>query len=286
MARSVATAFNRFDTSLELSANYDDLAQERCDHLIGLLAEDFDIIEAFPSGSIPRDTAISGLSDLDVIVVLNDWEWQDEKPSTVLQWVRDSLGESKTNVRRNGQAVTLHYKSWPKVDVVPAGRVLSPRGRTNHLLIPDMHREAWIKSKPRLHTRAMEQRTDWCGYRFLDLVRMFKWWNYKHSGLLQSFHIEVLALKTLSWTLDEYTWPAFKFFDDGAKLLRKPLRWEGAVVDTYLTAKTRMEAVKRMRQAAEVAWRAWLLTYNGRTAHEQAIGLWQRIFPGRFPNYG
>jgi hypothetical protein len=91
MVWSVESAFNRFDTALELSANYDDLAQDRCDHLIELLGGDFDVLEAFPSGSIPRGTAISGLADLDVIVVLNDWEWQGEKPSTVLQRVRDSL---------------------------------------------------------------------------------------------------------------------------------------------------------------------------------------------------
>jgi hypothetical protein len=149
-----------------------------------------------------------------------------------------------------------------------------------------MNTETWIKSKPRRHSRDIEDRASWCGYRFLDLIRMFKWWNYKRSGLLQSFHIEVLALKALPWSLDEYTWPVCKFFDDGASLVQQPLPWQGGVADGYLTTKARMEAVKRMRQAAELASQAWFLTYNGRTAHEQAIDIWQRIFPGRFPRYG
>ena len=286
MALTAEAAFFAFDDRLELSGNYEALAADRAEHLMELLGDDFDIVEAFPSGSIPRGTAVSGLADLDVIVVLEEWEWRGELPSDVLQRVRDCLGASKTNVRKNGQAVTLNYKSWPKVDVVPAGRVLGSNGRTNHLLIPNMHDETWIKSKPRLHSRTIEERTDWSGFRFLDIIRMLKWWNYRHGGLLQSFHIEVLALRTLPGSLDDYSWPIFKFFDDGAALLREPLRWHGGLADGYMTPKTRTAAVNRMRAAATKASEAWFLTYNGRTRHREAIEIWQQLFPGRFPSYG
>ncbi|MDI9639403.1 nucleotidyltransferase [Kamptonema cortianum] len=103
--------------------------------------------------AIPRYTAVSGYADLDVIVVLHYGKHiKDRTPSQVLQSVRDALGEYRPGVRKNGQAVTLKYKTWPNVDIVPVARVVNDDGSVDHYSVPDMTREVWIHSRPRNHS--------------------------------------------------------------------------------------------------------------------------------------
>lgn len=119
MPYTVAVSFDEFRQSIELASNHRETAAKRRDHLVSLLKKDFTIMEAFASGSIPKYTAVTGYADLDVIVALHySLHIKDKKPSQVLKAVRDSLGQHRTNVRRNGQAVTLRYETWPDVDVV------------------------------------------------------------------------------------------------------------------------------------------------------------------------
>jgi len=125
LANTVQAAFDQFYENINLSGDHRETANSRRDRIVSLLEKHFKIIEAFPSGSIPRFTAVRGYADVDVIVALHySKHIKDRMPSEVLQAVRDSLAEYETTVRKNGQAVTLYYKSWPNVDIVPASRVV------------------------------------------------------------------------------------------------------------------------------------------------------------------
>ncbi len=145
MAYTVAVSFDKFRENIELTGDHRDTANRRKDDIVESLKNDLTILEAFPSGSIPRYTAVTGYADLDVIVVLHYGKHiKDKKPSQVLQAVRDTLAEYKTNVRKNGQAVTLHYKTWPNVDIVPVSRTTNSDGSVNHYNVPNMNDETWI----------------------------------------------------------------------------------------------------------------------------------------------
>lgn len=287
MVRSAGLGFFGLDEQLALSGIHEEAAQDRCDHLIELLSDEFSIIEAFPTGSIPRGTAIRGHADLDIVVVLEGWEWRGEKPSDVLQRVRDHLALYKdASIRKNGQAVTMYYDSWPQVDVVPAGNEHeSLSSASDYLLIPDITNERWLQSRPRTHSRMLEEQAAESGYIFRDMIRMLKWWNLKHGGLLQSFHIEALALDFATSDMDEYGWEISQFFEEAAKSIKSYSEPED-YDERYLTFKTRPEVVRRLEAAKEKASRAWYLTYNGRGEEKQAIEIWQQLFPERFPSYG
>ena len=251
------------------------------------LENHFTILDAFSSGSIPRYTAVRGYADLDVIVVLAyDEHIEYKKPSEVLKDVRDALSQYRTNVRRNGQAVTLHYKTWPNVDIVPVSRTTHHDGSVDYYSVPDMHSETWIKSRPRQHSTAMTAKNKECGESFKRIVKMIKWWNHQHSSLLQSFHIEVMAMRTFSGALSDYPWEVFQYFEKAAELVKLPLWHEVGLVDDYLDYRKRADAVRRLETARDKARCAWHCTYGDNDNHEMAINSWRQVFGEKFPAYG
>jgi hypothetical protein len=110
-------SFDKLVENISLTGDHHEVADARKDRAVSLLGNGFTILDSFTSGSVPRLTALKGHADLDVIVVLL-WakHIKGKSPEQVLQDVRDALGEYRTNVRKNGQAVTLYYESWPGVD--------------------------------------------------------------------------------------------------------------------------------------------------------------------------
>ena len=287
MPYTVAVSFDKFRENIELPGDHREIAKKRCEHIISLLESDFKIIEAFPSGSVPRYTALRGYADLDVIVALHYGKHiEGKKPSEVLQAARDCLGEYRTNVRKNGQAVTLYYVTWPNVDIVPVSRVADHEGNITHYEVPDMNREVWISSRPKKHSRNMSDKNNTCGIAFKRIVKMIKWWNHQHSSLLQSYHIEVMALHVFGTKLDDYSWDIFQFFDKASELTKSPLWHDLSNADSYLDSSARQQVVNRLETAKEKARQAWYLTWGNNDDHKEAIRIWRQIFGDKFPPYG
>lgn len=287
MAYAVGAAFDEFRQAIELPGDYREIAASRRDQLVSLLKNDFEILEAFPSGSIPRFTAIKGYADLDVIVALHYGKHiEGKKPSQVLQAIQSCLSNYRTGVRRNGQAITLYYKTWPNVDIVPVSRCIDSAGNITHYNVPDMNTETWLVSNPKKHDQNMSDRNASFGVEFKRIVKMIKWWNKQHSDLMQSYHIEVLAWHICTGRFGDYPWDVYQFFDKAYNLTASPLQYEGGYADGYLDDKTRQEVRNRLLTARDKASQAWYLTYGSNNNHAGAIDLWRQIFGDMFPTYG
>lgn len=287
MPFTVPVSFDEFRKSIEPPAYQRATATARKNHLVSMLEGDFDILDSFSTGSLPRFTAVRGHADLDIIVVLHySKHIKGRQPSQVLAAVRKTLGESTTTVKRNGQAVTLYYKTWPNVDVVPVSRNVNSDGSVNYYNVPNMNDESWIPSRPRLHSSDLTGGNNSFGLQFKRVVKMIKWWNHQHSSILQSYHIEVLALKSLTGKFSEYPWSVFYFFDQAVRLVSSPLYHSVGIVDGYLGWKGRQDALKRLQTAQGRARRAWHLTYGSNSNHKAAIGIWRTMFGDSFPAYG
>jgi hypothetical protein len=92
MAYTVDAFFNAFYDQINLSGDHRETANTRRNRIVELLKKDFEILEAFGTGSIPKFTALKDRADLDVMVALHYGKHiKDKQPSTVLQNVRDSL---------------------------------------------------------------------------------------------------------------------------------------------------------------------------------------------------
>ncbi len=288
MAYTVPASFEAFVSNISLGSDHHETAQSRKDHIVSLLEKDFEVLDAFATGSIPRLTALKAHADLDVIVVLHYGKHVKGKtPQQLLQDVRDSLAEYKTGVRKNGQAVTLTYKSWPSVDIVPVSRTDNSEGGVSHYNVPDMNTGSWIESRPRRHSSNVAAKAKACGPRFRHIVRMIKHWSRIHSDLLQSYHIEAMALRAFSDApIGEYDWEVFQFFEKAVGLAGSSLYYEGAYVDEYLDAATRADVVRRLERARDKARDAWYAALPTVAKTEEAISAWRQVFGERFPQYG
>jgi SMODS domain-containing protein len=284
---TVDYAFNDFFDGINLDGDHRKIANERKDHIIKLLNKTFDVIEAFGTGSIPKFTALKGNADLDIIVVLHFGKHiKGKTPTQVLQDVRDALSEYRTNVRKNGQAVTLYYKTWPNVDVVPVSRSTNNNGKITHYNIPNSNLGNWIISKPNTHTKNIESKSTTCGYNFRRIIKMVKWWNLCHGNFLQSYHVEVIALKVLDGNLDDTPWHIYRFFEQARPLLHLPLWYDTGYVDDYLIFDDRQKVLKCVDAAIEKSREAWLCTYDKNNNYRDAIKLWRQVFGENFPPYG
>lgn len=287
MAFTIPVAFDKFVENISVTEVQAETAERRRKDLVETLEGNFEILASFPTGSLARGTAVRGFADLDIMVVLHfSKHIKGKSPEEVLQTVRDVLSDYKTNVRKNGQAVTLYYKSWPNVDIVPVSRSVNEEGNVTHYNVPDANAGTWITSKPVRHSNAIAERAKTDGEGFLSVVQMAKWWNHQHSEYLQSFHIEAIALKTPISTTADFTWDMFQYFETAWTYLQGPLWYDGSQVDSYLSSSDRKEVLTRLETAKKKACSAWYLTYNQRNDHKAATELWQQIFGDKFPNYG
>jgi hypothetical protein len=288
LAYTVAAAFDQFFDKINLPGDHRQTANSRRDALVSLLKNNFEVLEAFPSGSIPRFTAVRGYADLDVMVALH-WgkHIKDRTPSEVLDSVRNCLKQYRTGVRRNGQAVTLFYDSWPNVDIVPCARNVDNQQNVTHYTIPDMHRGVWLPSTPKEHSQDIEQKSSLCGESFRRIIKMVKWWNHKHSEYLQSYHIEVIALRAFNGALTDLPWDVLSYFKEAASVVAGPLYHRGSQVDAYLSpVDRRQEARSRLTSAHGLALGAWYATHGVNNDHRVAIGKWRQVFGEEFPAYG
>jgi hypothetical protein len=287
MPYTVAVSFDTFFDVINLPGDHRDTANARRDHIVSLLKGKMAILEAFPTGSIPRYTALRGRSDLDVVAVLHYGKHvKDKRPSEVLQAVRDALAEYRTNVRKNGQAVTLYYGTWPNVDVVPAVRIVDGAGNATHFHIPNASTEEWINSNPRAHAAAIEARASVSGPLFRQLIKMMKHWSSEHGDYLQSYHLEVMALRALTGALNDAPWDAFQFFDGVHTMIQTPLWHDGSFADDYLNYSDRDAVRNRLEAAVAKARDAWYQTYPPRDNDKAAIELWRQVLGTAFPAHG
>jgi hypothetical protein len=287
MPYTVAVSFDRFYENINLAGKHRETANTRRDDIVATLSKSFDILEAFSTGSIPKYTALKQHADLDVIVVLHYGKHiQNKTPAQVLQSVRDALAEWRTGARRNGQAVTLHYKTWPNVDIVPVCEVTYADGSFSHYNVPDSNTNNWIKSRPKSFALTIEAKSTECGKYFRRIIKMIKHWNRFHGDFLSSYHIEVLAMKVFNGYLGDMPWNVFLFFLEARKLLVGILWYDTGFVDDYLSWADRQEVLKRFDKAIEKSRMAWYKTCGSNYDDKGAIELWQQIFGNDFPNYG
>lgn len=284
MPYTAAYAFDLFYDAINLRGNHRTAANVRKDWVVGRLSRSMDVLEARAIGSIPRYTALAGHADLDILVALHYGKHlKGKSPASVLAAVKAALGSGAGDYRRNGQAVTVSFQSWPNVDVVPAARY-SSNGVVTHFEIPDMHRGEWVETNPDKHAAKIRAAAEARGAGFREAITMVKHWNRRQDVRLQSYHVEVIGLQTeCSW--DEPGWSVVQWLETAAGLTH--WCWDGdADASAYLTWDRAEKAAARLKEAAALATRAWACTYGSDDDEEEAIRLWRSLFGQAYPAYG
>ncbi len=252
------------------------VAEDRRNNVAKILSGRLTTRQIIATGSMTRGTGLSGYADVDVIAVLDQRHCVNRSPTSLLQEVRDTMATYNAKViKKNGQAVTLYFSTWPNVDLVPA----QDFGGTG-VKIPDMNTERWILSFPDSHDRLVAGLSQ----RHRQLIVIAKCWNKAHSSYVQSFHIDCIVAKVdiyagLSW--DEHDWPytLWKFFDKALEMTGR-----GGALWGQISLSDDGEIKKRLEAGRDLASKAWDLAKQNRVSEcVEILGL---LFGTRFPSYG
>lgn len=278
----VSTSFDKFIENITVGGDPKKTATARRDSIMDLLKEKLEILDAFPTGSLVRNTALKNSSDVDVVIVLHYGKHIENKtPKQLLESVQSALGDYNAKiVKKNGQAVTLYFKTWPNVDIVPAKRVTS--GQNYILKIPDANTGRWITIDPKSHDVKIAN----LPLRGRRLVRMIKCWNKSHSSYLLSYHIERILLSANpthdgdKWTEDDWPWALSRYFEQAVKMTEP-----STVISTEYGLEDWKQLRDRLKRAHEISHEAWSAIYTDKNA-EKSIGRLRVLFGDKFPAYG
>lgn len=88
---------------------------------------DDDVIRTLFGGSVSKHTAINGLSDVDVLVIVNDSSLSGQSPAAIIRLMAQRIRQRlpQTNVSTGDLAVTVRYSDGIEVQVLPAIRTKS-----------------------------------------------------------------------------------------------------------------------------------------------------------------
>lgn len=276
----MSTSFDRLLGNITVPGDARRVANGRRDRITGLLADAFTTLGAFATGSMVRGTGLNGVSDVDVMLVLHYGNHVKGKtPRQLLEDVREVLSKYNAKiVKKNGQAVTLYFTTWPNVDIVPAYQI---QGASEILKIPNANTGNWISTSPTTHDRAMAM----LPVRRRQLVRMVKCWNHAHSSFLESFHLEQIALQAgvahdgAPWAEDDWPWALKGYFEKAIDLTTPA----ATISESYGTAEW-VELRSRLARGRDLSTEAWHAVR--RADIEDAVDRCRILFGGDFPAYG
>ncbi len=246
----------------------------------------------FLTGSYIRKTMIAPLkdADIDIFIVLDGSHFDEYKPASLLDKVKDILKQAyteTTSISRDGQAVTISFHDF-KVDVVPAfpRRILF---WYDGYRIADTISAQWISTNPKKHIEIWSEANKKHNGNLIPFIKMIKCWNRENGSLLHSFHLECLILKILEGkTISDYPSAVRLIFDKARSTVRYPISDPAGYnsnVGAYLNIRGKKDEVIRLLELAY--GRAKNAEEWGRKGNiEDAYYYWRKIFGDYFPAYG
>lgn len=261
-----------------------------------LRQHDFETVspQSHLAGSYARRTAVDDIKDVDILVFIPAGR-EDESPKTVLRELERALKELPdasvdTTVQRRSVRVSIDDFD---IDVVPA--IIADDDHHDMLLVPDRTQEKWINSKPVAYADALAVLNGLHSQKVKPQIRLIKLWRNLRMTYMQpkSYWLECLVYHGFNnGHLDGSGTSAGPIFAD---LLEHLVERLGPTVDNggtphiadpmlgnnvasgweYTHAKS---LVARLREDAALARRA-----VNAADDEEAVELWSRVFPGRFP---
>lgn len=233
-------------------------------------------------GSYGRNTAIKGISDLDMLYIMPNSEWdtyKDGGQSKVLCDARDAILErySSTTVKVVRYVVAVEFTNFT-IEVCPVFE-----RDDGGFKYPDTYNGGkWKITKPREEMQTMQDMNDDKNKNLYRLCRMARAWKNKHGVNMGGLLIDTLAYNFLDSTNDyddksytHYDWMGRDFF---LYLLELPKQ-------EYFHAPGSNQQVYVKQQFQKKASKAYEYCLTAIDAKENnfAHKKWKKVFGGAFP---
>ena len=168
----------------------------RLESLCGFLRQEGDVVQTMFGGSVKKGTYVTGLSDVDVLLIVNESSLVNRPPAKVIEHVRDSIQRRLPNnsVTAGKLAVTLGYANGTEIQLLPAIRT-----RTDGVRIAEPGSTQWSKivHPERFAEKLAEVNTARDG-RVVPIIKLAKamadCFIARPSRKISGYHIESLAI--------------------------------------------------------------------------------------------
>ncbi|MBP2311492.1 SMODS domain-containing nucleotidyltransferase [Azospirillum soli] len=264
----VGEDFKFFCDSIRIGSEERTTISDRCGRITRRLNLDFrsavsDTANSLYVGSYGRGTAISGLSDVDLLYELPNAvyhqydKYQGNGQSALLQAVRNSILNTyaNTSVGGDGQVVVVSFSDGMKVEVVPA--FLNQDGTS--FTYPDSNNGgSWKVTNPRAEIQAISDRDKSCNWNLRELCHMARSWRDYCSVPLSGLLIDTLAYQFIgSW---EYRDKSYLYYD-----------WMSRDFFAYLMSLNGEQLYWRAPGSNQYVWSRGNFTHKAKTAYNKSL---------------
>lgn len=207
---TVAEAFKKFKSRLELNDKEQKNASKRQQEVRGHMDAAYQIDKSYLTGSYARWTKAKPLKDVDIFFVMGKDEehYLEKHPDVILIAVHKTLADvyGDKAVKKQGRSVGVDFGvvvdsddntdyRVVSVDVVPAFV------DGDNYVIPNRMTGEWMGTNPEIHANKAVQAHQAYSNEWKGLVRMIKYWNqnprHGEKPIKPSFLVEVMAMGCL-----------------------------------------------------------------------------------------
>jgi len=290
---TIADAFKKFRSNLELTQKEQDDASRRQKEIRSLMDSEFKLADDFLSGSYKRFTKTKPLKDVDIFCVFHDDErakyYKNKHPSVVLTAVATRLakkyGDDKVSKQR--RSVCIEFPFSAEEDRVMSFDVVPAFTKGDHYEIPDVSTsKGWTETNPKIHAeKATESNESFAG-EWKGIVRMIKAWNNeKDKPVKPGFLLEVMCHDLLRPPFNgNFPYEFMQLFASASDRISE--EWPepaglGPPVSDSMDATEKTVAQKALREAGYTIRQAINLERNGNQG--EALRTYRNLFGSKFP---
>lgn len=285
---SVPATMQKMLDELNLTDKQDEEARAQKDRVLAGAERALSIKSRFISGSFGRHTNLRPLHDIDLFIELEPKAHGGPdavRPSELLAEVKAAAERSNPGktAKLQARSVNLEFSGTGiGYDLVPAFSV-----DEEVYVIPDLGKDAWVKTNPRLHKEYTQRANERAKGMGLGLIRAMKQWNTKTGKNLRSFHVELMVAGLLRSKPESFAEGLRTLFDKLRAQVDLPCP-DPAGLSGDVDAGTDPFKRRRAKDGLETAFRAaeQARALELRGDHEGAHKLWRQIFGDVYPEPG
>lgn len=251
-----------------------------------------DLAHSLYVGSYGRNTAIQGMSDLDMIFELpvalyqRYDQYEGNGQSALLQAVRASIGRTyaTTSIRADGQVILVPFTDGITFEVVPAFPLAD-----GGFLFPDANGGGrWAITNPRPEIAAIKARNDDCNGNLVPLCRMMRAWKREWSVPIGGLLLDTLAYQFIeNYTHRDksylyYDYMCRDFFEWMATRDTEQEYWRAPGSGQYVYGKGLFQY--KARRCYNIAVEAIVHEQADPKRERSAKAKWREIFGTAFPS--
>lgn len=234
-----------------------DLTQRRLDEVYGSVADVVELETILFGGSVAKQTAVQGLSDVDALAILKDPDLAERRPGEVLDLLYDTIrselpqGEVQ-EIAKGALAVTIRYLDGSEVQLLPAVR------RGEEVDISSARGTRWVSTDPKAFREKLTDANQRAGQALVPAIKLVKAMvaQLPEQKRVSGYHAEALAIDAMQGYAGPNTPRALvlRILSHASNRVLRPMAdvtGQSRSVDEYLGA---AESLERRNVAQTLHW--------------------------------